>query len=152
MKKFLSVIEMLNLIMQNGKIMLSEDIKFVSYCFSFQLQDYSNFPSAIMALLRLILGDFDYPSMAAANRTLGPLYFITYVFFVFFVLLVFILDLDVNLYYEDLKNGDLKSRSRKRDHSTLYNHDHPTIPTPSHPTPPYPHTPPNTPTHPTPHL
>jgi len=53
-----------------------------------QLQDYSTFIKAIFALLRLILGDFDYPSLAAADTTLGPTYFVTFVFFVFFVLLV----------------------------------------------------------------
>jgi hypothetical protein len=39
----------------------------------------------------LILGDFDYPSLQAADQTLGPAYFVIYVFFVFFVLLVSIM-------------------------------------------------------------
>jgi len=33
----------------------------------------------------------------------------------------------------DLKNGDLESRSRKRDHSISYNHAHNTPPHPTHP-------------------
>lgn len=37
---------------------------------------------------RIILGDFDYDAIDRANRVLGPIYFVTYVFFVFFVLLV----------------------------------------------------------------
>lgn len=37
---------------------------------------------------RIILGDFDYDAIDRANRVLGPIYFLTYVFFVFFVLLV----------------------------------------------------------------
>lgn len=37
---------------------------------------------------RIILGDFDYNAIDNANRILGPIYFVTYVFFVFFVLLV----------------------------------------------------------------
>lgn len=37
---------------------------------------------------RIILGDFDYNAIDNANRVLGPVYFVTYVFFVFFVLLV----------------------------------------------------------------
>ena len=37
---------------------------------------------------RIILGDFDYKAIDNANRVLGPVYFVTYVFFVFFVLLV----------------------------------------------------------------
>ena len=38
-------------------------------------------------LFRIILGDFDFDSLEAANRVLGPIYFLSYVFFVFFVLL-----------------------------------------------------------------
>ena len=38
-------------------------------------------------LFRIILGDFDFPTLEANSRVLGPIYFITYVFFVFFVLL-----------------------------------------------------------------
>ena len=33
------------------------------------------------------MGDFDFEALEAANRVLGPIFFITYVFFVFFVLL-----------------------------------------------------------------
>jgi polycystin 2 len=38
-------------------------------------------------LFRIILGDFDFNSLEAANRVLGPMFFLTYVFIVFFVLL-----------------------------------------------------------------
>lgn len=34
-----------------------------------------------------MLGDFDFDAMEQANRVLGPIFFLTYVFFVFFVLL-----------------------------------------------------------------
>jgi hypothetical protein len=43
---------------------------------------------ASFTLLRTILGDFDFHSLEQANRVLGPIFFISYVFFVFFVLLV----------------------------------------------------------------
>lgn len=46
------------------------------------------FPSSSFTQFRIILGDFDYSSIDNANRVLGPIYFVTYVFFVFFVLLV----------------------------------------------------------------
>ena len=53
-----------------------------------QIPDYANFSNAIFALLRLILGDFNFDNLYSANRTLGPAFFIAYVFFVFFILLV----------------------------------------------------------------
>lgn len=34
------------------------------------------------------MGDFDFHAIESANRILGPVYFLSYVFFVFFVLLV----------------------------------------------------------------
>lgn len=46
------------------------------------------FLSPSFTQFRIILGDFDYNSIDNANRVLGPIYFVTYVFFVFFVLLV----------------------------------------------------------------
>lgn len=36
---------------------------------------------------RIVLGDFNFPAMQAQNPVLGPMFFVTYVFFVFFVLL-----------------------------------------------------------------
>ena len=35
----------------------------------------------------MILGDFDYFAMQDANRILGPVYFLAFVFFVFFILM-----------------------------------------------------------------
>lgn len=52
------------------------------------LCDLVLFLSHSFTQFRIILGDFDYNSIDNANRVLGPLYFVTYVFFVFFVLLV----------------------------------------------------------------
>lgn len=46
------------------------------------------FSSCRFTQFRIILGDFDYDAIDRANRVLGPIYFVTYVFFVFFVLLV----------------------------------------------------------------
>jgi len=52
------------------------------------LCDFLLFLSSSFTQFRIILGDFDYNSIDNANRVLGPIYFVTYVFFVFFVLLV----------------------------------------------------------------
>ncbi|VDK72316.1 unnamed protein product [Cylicostephanus goldi] len=55
--------------------------------FGTQISDYSTFYDAVFALLRTILGDFNFSALERTNRILGPIFFITYVFFVFFVLL-----------------------------------------------------------------
>ena len=55
--------------------------------FGAQVPDYSSFSNAIFTLLRTILGDFDFYALEKANRILGPVFFLSYVFFVFFVLL-----------------------------------------------------------------
>jgi polycystin 2 len=66
----------------------------ISFClitliiFFIQVKDFSNFDDAIFTLLRTILGDFDFHAIEQANRFLGPVFFLAYVFFVFFVLLV----------------------------------------------------------------
>ncbi len=52
------------------------------------MKDFSSFSDAIFTLLRTILGDFDFHAIEQANRLLGPIFFLSYVFFVFFVLLV----------------------------------------------------------------
>ena len=53
-----------------------------------QVRDFSSFGNATFTLLRTILGDFNFHEIEAANRVLGPIFFLAYVFFVFFVLLV----------------------------------------------------------------
>ncbi|CAI5448311.1 unnamed protein product [Caenorhabditis angaria] len=55
--------------------------------FGTQISDYSNLYNAVFALLRLILGDFDFSALENCNRFFGPAFFIAYVFFVFFILL-----------------------------------------------------------------
>jgi hypothetical protein len=53
-----------------------------------QMLEYSTFTKASLKQLRSILGDFDFDGMQQCDRVLGPVFFITYVFFVFFVLIV----------------------------------------------------------------
>ena len=55
--------------------------------FGAQVEDYSSMYNAMFALIRTILGDFDFITLEAANRFFGPVYFLCFVFFVFFVLL-----------------------------------------------------------------
>ena len=53
-------------------------------------------------MFRIILGDFNFLELEAANRVLGPLYFMLYVFFVFFVLLNMFLAI-INDTYSEVK-------------------------------------------------
>lgn len=61
------------------------------------VHDYFRF-----TLFRIILGDFNFHELEAANRILGPTYFILYVFFVFFVLLNMFLAI-INDTYSEVK-------------------------------------------------
>lgn len=70
--------------------------------FGASLLDYSTFGTAVFTLLRIILGDFDFPSLTQTSSFFGPLYFICYVFFVFFVLLNMFLAI-INDSYSEVK-------------------------------------------------
>ncbi|XP_014730787.1 PREDICTED: polycystic kidney disease 2-like 1 protein isoform X1 [Sturnus vulgaris] len=70
--------------------------------FGTQVENFSTFVKCIFTQFRIILGDFDYDSIDNANRVLGPIYFVTYVFFVFFVLLNMFLAI-INDTYSEVK-------------------------------------------------
>ncbi|KAK2824027.1 hypothetical protein Q5P01_021202 [Channa striata] len=70
--------------------------------FGTQVQSFSTFMTCISTQFRIILGDFDYNAIDNANRVLGPIYFVTYVFFVFFVLLNMFLAI-INDTYSEVK-------------------------------------------------
>ncbi|XP_031457941.1 polycystic kidney disease 2-like 1 protein [Phasianus colchicus] len=70
--------------------------------FGTQVENFSTFVKCIFTQFRIILGDFDYNSIDNANRILGPVYFVTYVFFVFFVLLNMFLAI-INDTYSEVK-------------------------------------------------
>lgn len=70
--------------------------------FGTQIADFSTFSESIFTLFRIILGDFDFHALEEANRVLGPIFFITYVFFVFFVLLNMFLAI-INDTYSEVK-------------------------------------------------
>uniref|UniRef100_A0A8C6SGU8 Polycystic kidney disease 2-like 1 n=1 Tax=Neogobius melanostomus TaxID=47308 RepID=A0A8C6SGU8_9GOBI len=70
--------------------------------FGTEVASFSTFVKCIFTQFRIILGDFDYDAIDRANRVLGPIYFITYVFFVFFVLLNMFLAI-INDTYSEVK-------------------------------------------------
>ncbi|XP_064627409.1 polycystin-2-like isoform X2 [Lineus longissimus] len=70
--------------------------------FGTQVRDFNSFPSAVFTLFRIILGDFNFHELESANRVLGPIYFMLYVFFVFFVLLNMFLAI-INDTYSEVK-------------------------------------------------
>ncbi|XP_017486061.1 PREDICTED: polycystic kidney disease 2-like 1 protein [Rhagoletis zephyria] len=71
--------------------------------FGTQVKDYSSFGKAVFTLLRLILGDFDFQALESANRVLGPIFFLSYIFFVFFVLMNMFLAI-INDTYAEVKS------------------------------------------------
>ncbi|XP_015781741.1 polycystic kidney disease 2-like 1 protein isoform X2 [Tetranychus urticae] len=71
--------------------------------FGTQVKDYSSFGTAVFTLLRLILGDFNFQELEAANRVLGPFFFLSYIFFVFFVLMNMFLAI-INDTYAEVKS------------------------------------------------
>ncbi|XP_060896923.1 polycystin-2-like protein 1 [Labrus mixtus] len=70
--------------------------------FGTEVDSFSTFIKCIFTQFRIILGDFDYDAIDRANRVLGPIYFVTYVFFVFFVLLNMFLAI-INDTYSEVK-------------------------------------------------
>uniref|UniRef100_A0A3B3CD97 Polycystic kidney disease 2-like 1 n=1 Tax=Oryzias melastigma TaxID=30732 RepID=A0A3B3CD97_ORYME len=70
--------------------------------FGTQVDTFSTFVKCIFTQFRIILGDFNFDAIDQANRVLGPIYFVTYVFFVFFVLLNMFLAI-INDTYSEVK-------------------------------------------------
>ena len=68
--------------------------------FGSQLDDFKTFGDSTFTLFRIILGDFDFKAIQDANRVLGPIYFVTYVFFVFFILINMFLAIITDAYAE----------------------------------------------------
>jgi polycystin 2 len=76
--------------------------------FGTQVEGFSTYMSSIFTLFRIILGDFNFREIEEANRILGPIFFLTYVFFVFFVLINMFLAI-INDTYAEVKS-DLAQR------------------------------------------
>lgn len=79
--------------------------------FGTQVKDFSDFQNSFFTLFRIILGDFDFHQLEAANRILGPLYFMLFVFFVFFVLINMFLAI-INDTYSEVK-GDMANQKNE---------------------------------------
>ncbi len=72
------------------------------------MRDFRTFTDSVYTLFRMILGDFNFRDIEKANTFLGPVYFLSYIFFVFFVLLNMFLAIINDTYGEvkaDLKNA-----------------------------------------------
>ncbi|KAM9804248.1 polycystin-2-like protein 1 [Neosynchiropus ocellatus] len=67
-----------------------------------EVETFSTFVKCIFTQFRIILGDFDYDAIDRANRVLGPIYFVSYVFVVFFILLNMFLAI-INDTYSEVK-------------------------------------------------
>ncbi|UJR08879.1 hypothetical protein I4U23_013134 [Adineta vaga] len=78
--------------------------------FGTMVDDYKTFAISIFTLFRIILGDFDFNAILEAHRILGPIFFLTYVFFVFFVLLNMFLAI-INDTYSEVKSDMTTQKS-----------------------------------------
>ncbi|CAG0885259.1 unnamed protein product [Darwinula stevensoni] len=78
--------------------------------FGTQVEDFSTFGDSVFTLLRTILGDFNFHEIEEANRVLGPIFFLSYVFFVFFVLLNMFLAI-INDTYSEVKAEIAKQKN-----------------------------------------
>lgn len=61
-------------------------------------------------MFRVVLGDFDFHAILNVHRVLGPIFFLTYVFFVFFVLLNMFLAI-INDTYSEVKSDMMTQKS-----------------------------------------
>uniref|UniRef100_A0A8C9FY55 Polycystin cation channel PKD1/PKD2 domain-containing protein n=1 Tax=Pavo cristatus TaxID=9049 RepID=A0A8C9FY55_PAVCR len=75
--------------------------QFSHLVFGSQVNDFSTFQNCIFSQFRIVLGDFNFESLEV-NSILGPIYYISFVFFVFFVLLNMFLAI-INDTYSEVK-------------------------------------------------
>ena len=62
--------------------------QFAFLIFGTQVSDFSTITKSMFTQFRMVLGDFDFPAIRAANPVLGPMYFFVFIFLVFFILMV----------------------------------------------------------------
>lgn len=58
------------------------------YFFFSKVEDFRTFHESVFALLRTVVGDFDYEAIERVDRIFGPIYFFLFIFFIFFILVV----------------------------------------------------------------
>jgi len=68
--------------------------------FGYMVHDFRTYFDSVFALFRVILGDFDFVAITGANRTMGPVFFISYVFVIFFIMLNMFLAILFDTYAE----------------------------------------------------
>ena len=66
----------------------NSELTFLIFFFFLQVYDFRSITDSVFTLFRMILGDFNFKAIESASTFLGPVYFLSYIFFVFFVLLV----------------------------------------------------------------
>ncbi|NXJ13135.1 PK2L2 protein, partial [Odontophorus gujanensis] len=75
--------------------------QFSHLVFGSQVNDFSTFQNCIFSQFRIVLGDFNFENLEV-NSILGPIYYISFVFFVFFILLNVFLAI-INDTYSEVK-------------------------------------------------
>ena len=79
--------------------------QFAFLIFGTQVSDFSTITKSMFTQFRMVLGDFDFPAIRAANPVLGPMYFFVFIFLVFFILMVC---------YKNKLNKQLSSLKRRK--------------------------------------
>eukprot|EP00052_Salpingoeca_macrocollata_P023855 m.211336 g.211336 ORF g.211336 m.211336 type:complete len:752 (-) comp22127_c0_seq2:42-2297(-) len=86
--------------------------------FGSTVPDFRTFGFSTFTLFRIMLGDFDFSAMQAANRVVGPLFFVSYVVLVFFILFNMFIAI-VNDAYSTVKH-ELKNTQSEFELKTLF--------------------------------
>ena len=74
-----------------------------------QLQDYSNFITALESVFNILLGAFDYEAIVGNNRELGPFLFVSFMLFMVMVLMNMFLTIIMDCFSEVQGDEDLQS-------------------------------------------
>jgi len=73
-----------------------------TYCFGPYLSDYATAGATLSMLMRMLLGDFNYPELQGANPIMAPILFYLYICYIFFILLNMFLAI-INDSYAEVK-------------------------------------------------
>ena len=79
--------------------------------FGAQLESFSTFPTTMVTLFRLVLGDFNFDELEEVRPVIGPIYFVSYVLLIFFVLINMFLAIINDTYVavgEDIEEAELE--------------------------------------------
>ena len=84
--------------------------------FGLDIEQYRNFPMAVLSLLRMSVGDFDYDELSDSHYWVGPAFFWFYIVLMFFILMSVFIAL-ISEGYEEARD-ELRRESDQRESRT----------------------------------